>query len=274
MYDGPDTWQVEAVDGNALVSRPLGDGWRVEHRVVVEDGRPVIADTRVLPGDDATVPPGGLRSDVLRRITLGGVREAAERVLSVSPVGDLRHVEAVSPAVRRQGEARRWNLAVTALAYLRAVKAGSRKPSEEVARALGVDARTVRDRLYAARREEPPLLTGGGRKGVVGDPEFTAAGSAVLEARLSRLAASFGQAPGDAGAFTLRSTPLGFDRMTSELQRDAEARIPGLWEMGLDEIAARAREALPWWVEEVRRGKELRLTDRGFIVVERGAPLR
>lgn len=246
------TWEVEEREDGLWVSRLIPPRWQLEHRVVLQGGTPVIAETRVRASGEGPVPQVGLGSDVLRRITVSGVREAAARRLLPAGAGnrpDLRTLESLSPSARRQGEARRWSLALTGWAYVQAVEDGSRSPNEDVAAALGIEPRSVRDRLYAARHMDPPLLTGGGRKGMVGRPELTDAGVRAMEDRLERVMASLGLTPGGAEIAGFNGTLEAFVALQSFLLQDAERRIPDLWEMDLDEIARHAPSTLPLAVE-------------------------
>jgi hypothetical protein len=269
-----DTWVLEQDADGLLVSRRIRDGWVVEHRVVLQGVTPVIAETRVRGDTAGHVPAGGIDSGLLRAATVRGVREAAARRLLTdgSPDADLRALESVSPSAKRRGDARRWSLALTSLAYVRAVRAGSPRPNEDAARALGIGPVSVRDRLYAARRTEPPLLTGGGRKGVVGTPELTQAARDVLEERLKRVAASLGLAPGETGLLGYEGSIAGFDATMEAILKDAEVRIPGFWELDLDEVVRRAKGNVPAWVGEVKTGKQLLITPEGARIIDRPGP--
>jgi hypothetical protein len=249
----------------------------VEHRVTLSGSTPVIAETRVWPTVTNESLGGGIDSDLLRRLTVRGAREAAaRRLLAGSAVdGGLRLLESLSASAKRRGEARRWSLALTAYAYTRKVQEGSKHPNEDVAWALGVAVRTVRDRLYAARRTEPPILTGGGRQGVVGDPELTAAGLEVVEGRHRRVAAAMAMSPDEARWQLGYSGGLGgFDSLMTRLLAEAEQRIPGLWEMDLVEVERRATASPPPWVDGLKAGKSLTLTPEGITLVDRREPER
>jgi hypothetical protein len=260
-----DTWEVGERGDGVWVSREVPPGWYVGHRVVLQGATPVIAETRVSAPADGPIPAGGLGSDVLRLITVSGVREVAARMLLAKGPGtgrDLRALESLSASARRRGEARRWSLALTSWAYVQAVADGSRHPNEDIAAALGILPRTVRDRLYAARRHRPPLLTGGGRQGLVGRPELTEAGHHVIKDRLERVMASMGMDE----FIGYRGTLAAFDATQDVLLQDAERRIPGLWEMSLEEVAVAGADRSTW--TEVPAGKGLRVGPEGVAVVD------
>ena len=213
------------------VWRDLAGGWRLEHRVPLDTFTPVIAETRLRPRDPAALPPGGLGADTLRLVTVRGAREAAgPSLLSRTAGDDLRDLDA--GVGRRTGDDRAWTLAVTSLFYAQAVAAGSSHPSEDVAAALDVPVRTVRDRLYAARRADPPMLTGGGRRGVVGHPEVTPEGMRVLKAYIGHVTAPAREQAAALGAIITKGLERALASLDPirhvDLLRDAKRQLGGL----------------------------------------------
>ncbi len=252
------------------VSRELAPGWVLRHRVVLEGATPVIAETSVVPHEGQPIRPGGVASDLLRLITLRGVQEAAApRLLGMGHQQrpDLRALEASTGATRRRGEARRWSLALTSWAFAKAVKEGSRHPAVDAATALGIRRKGAIDRLHDARRHRPPLLGGGGKRGVVGEAALTEAGNQVIEDRLKRVMASLGYPPDRSEFLGFQGTVGVFDATQQLLLVDAERRIPGLWDMSLDEVARAARETQPPMIE-VPAGKGLQVGPDGVKVVD------
>jgi hypothetical protein len=262
-----DTWQVRPADEGVWVRREPVAGWTIEHRIVRSGRSLVIVESRIRPSDPARVDADGLDAALLRDLTvIRGAREAAEGSLPRPAEEDLRRLEALTPSGKPRGEARRWRLALTAWAYVEEIRRGSHRPNEAVAAALGIRAEQVRDRIHAARQHDPPLLTGGGQQGLVGQPELSEAGWGVLEARIERAVAANGDDPARSRLLGFRGTLAAFDAMWTSLIRNAEARIPGLWEMDLEEVvdgAAGLTETI-----EVPAGKGLRVGREGYEVVD------
>lgn len=183
-------------DREIWVNLPLGE-WEAQARVEAQDGQPVVAELRVAPWRhwkaecSPATPAGGLTARELRRLRLGEALAAAhekidfllgrdahpESVLNIEPLGFERG-KLGKPA----GRAPRSDdyYATVAMAYVDAVRAGSRSPVADAAQALGGFDRTyVRDLLSEARRREllsrPPKgraggeLTDKGREALKGD---------------------------------------------------------------------------------------------------------
>lgn len=233
----PDSWQVSQRRDEVWVTRELARGWVLAHRVVLQAGRPVIAATRLQPADPNDVPVGGIGSDLLRRITVRGAADAAA-LPSASVLPDLRRLDPENQGTRRAAEARTWSLVVTAGAYVHAVRGGSPRPNEDVAESLGIRPPVVRDRIHKARAADPPLLTGGGRRGFVGQPELTPAAVRVLQERVSGLIALAGY-PAMSDDPRVRRLHAFVGALLDEQAR----RIPGFWTMTLEEIEGWARQA-------------------------------
>ena len=265
VSSGSDTWAVSDATEGVWVSRQLAPGWWLGHRVVVRGRERLIVETRVRPAKADEVPAGGIDSDITRAITVGGVIDAAASQLPVpAALGDLRDLEGLSTAKKRRGEARRWTLAITSLAYVHAIKSGSAHPNEDVARALDVSNKTVTERLYHARRHDPPLLTGGGRRGVVGEVALTDAGYRVIEERFERAWTAMRGVPAKVNVKGYAGSIRALDETTTGLLADAERLVPGIWEMDLAEIA----EATPRpRMVEVPAGKGLQVGPDGTRVV-------
>ncbi len=111
--------------------------------------------------------------------------------------------------------------------------------------------------VTGARTADPPLLTGGGVRGLVGTPEATQACTDAIGQRLMRIAFASGRDPGDPGAFIYSGTFAAFLTLTAAQLSDAEARIPGLWVLEPAEVA--------------RRGRETRGSDIAELMAERAA---
>ena len=262
-----DTWSVVERPDGLWAMAPLAAGWRVEHRVAVVGATPITTEIRIVASDPERVPAGGIDSDLVRRITLRGAKELlGDRLRPVA--GDLRGLEALAgPARRRRGEARRWGLALAALGYLHAIRVGSRHPSRDAAKALGLHPTTVRDRLHAARTEPPPMLTGGGRRGHVGDVHLTAEVERVVQARVDRIHAALGY-----GA-VLRIVMLphslgGVDAVLAYQLGEAERAVPRLWEMDIAEIVRRS----PHGWDGQPPGIVVRIDDAGLIHLSIASP--
>lgn len=268
-----DTWLPQERGDGLWVARELAPGWTVEHRVTRQGSIPVIVETRVRAVDDTSIPVGGIDSALLRRLTVRGVGDAAAPRLQAADasLAHLRTLERSDGATRRRGEARRWNLMMTASAYWFFVHQGSRRPNEATAELLGIPVRTVRDRLHAARRSSPPLLTGGGGRGVIGRPAFTDAGHAVIKERTERVMASLGAGQTIMERWQHFPSGAAFDRTFTALLHDAERRIPGLWELSIEEVAERAETAPPP-LSALPAGKRLVATEAGLDVVDEPDP--
>jgi hypothetical protein len=251
----PDSWTTRVDAAGVWAVRRLAPGWQLEHRVTVAGRDRVIAETRVRAV--TATPPGGLGWAALRAITLQGAVDAVIDALPLPPsVGDLGALEAtIKPRARRKGEARRWQLVVVARAYVRRLGERSRQPNKDVALALGMSEDRVRDLVHEARRHDPPLLTPATGRGIPAAGALTDAGVAVIEGRLRRVGAILGILP---ERFVLpepsarrdghgaMNAVAALDTMTTALILEAERRLPGLWEMTLEEIAAASRDRSDW----------------------------
>jgi hypothetical protein len=236
------------------------------HRIMFDGVTPVIAETRLSWPADRKPPSGGVDSALLRRINVGGVREAVLNKLAAQGISrlQLRALEAVNSETRRHGEALRWSLAVTCLAYVAAIREGSRHPNEDAARALGIGTRTVRDRLFVARRQDPPYVTGGGGRGIVGQPELTDAAYLVILDRVRRSLAALGMPPDTKLRPFWRNDVGSFARVASALLYAAERRLPGYWELTMEEVIERGHLGGAW---ELPPGTRFDLTPQGLDVV-------
>jgi hypothetical protein len=223
---------------------------------------PITTEIRIVATDPEQIPVGGIDSDLVRSVTLRGAKELVGDHLR-SAGGDLRELEALAgPAKRRRGEARRWGLALAAIGYVHAIRVGSRHPSKDAAIALGLDPTTLRDRLHAARTEPPPLLTGGGRRGHVGDVHLTAEVERIVQARVDRIHAALGY--GAVLRIVMLPHSLGeVDTVLAYQLREAEREVAGLWEMDIEEVLRRSPLGQRWDGDPPRI--VVRIDDAGVI---------
>jgi hypothetical protein len=264
------TVRVEERPDGTWAVQDVAPGWRTELRVVLASGTPIVAELRIVPADPGRVPDGGIGSEVLRRLTVSRARDAAaERLLADTQL--LRAYERIGPRTRQRGEARRWSLAITAWAYALVVRQGSQRPNEDVARGLALPVDTVRDRVHAARHGEPRLLTGGGRRGAIGEAQLTPAAIKVIEDRMQRVKALLGVPRGEPMRYT--GTIPQLDELFARLLAIAEKRMPGLWEMELDEISAHSHEFTQAEYEGLLEGRRDLLSGfDGLRLIDRGEP--
>jgi hypothetical protein len=205
LTHGPFTGVVPVEDVWIEAPLALDERWLVAYRVVVRDGRALVAELRVFPnepseerdpgewsgqwlGRKAPVPAGGLSTRVLRSIRLGH---------------DVHSLTGLVDRVKKKGKAYQWLLdpdhgwygyfgitealstkpvrrsvsgpgrpalppeeyARVAAAYVRAIGRGSPTPVQEVARELALRLSTVRSRIHAARERG---LLDRGRQGYAG----------------------------------------------------------------------------------------------------------
>lgn len=95
-------------------------------------------------------------------------------------IGYLRTLPALQALVRGQPADRRQRLAQTAALYVEACRAGRADPRPWVAKRQGRKPAAVRDDLYLARHESPPLLTATRPRGKAGG-ELTREALRILE---------------------------------------------------------------------------------------------
>jgi hypothetical protein len=146
-----------------FISIRLGDGWQVEYRLRKQQERHVVEELRIfLSPESEPLPLGGLPARVVKQVTLGAAYEAlrdyAKSILEgrsrdggsgqyLSPDEAREHwdrlvaepLEAFDEAApRRPGRAGRPDLFYARIAesYVRFVRAGSRSPVKDLAKAL------------------------------------------------------------------------------------------------------------------------------------------
>jgi hypothetical protein len=171
---------------------PINTDWAAEHRLAIQEGRVVIAETRIYPAvwndavpedelheeDDVRrtrfVPRGGLTTRILRAVPTGAHVDNYQEVVNAlrkhgkmpAALGIVTvHAGGRSPS-RAPGVSGRGRkplpadvLAAAASAYITARKTGHRAPVIAAAKALGINQARMRDWLYRARRHDPPILT-------------------------------------------------------------------------------------------------------------------
>jgi hypothetical protein len=179
------------------VENDLGDGWRVAHRILIQDGLPIVGEVRVYPaekgaqagrwsaehlGEAATSPKGGVTGRLLQRVRIDDARETFDdmrrrRLLLGTPalpdLARIRHDATHNPG--RGGHPDAFYAAVAA-AYLAKLHAGATTPTDALADDLNLRPQRLRDLLRAARTRglltQPPRGRAGG--------ELTPAGQAAL----------------------------------------------------------------------------------------------
>jgi hypothetical protein len=198
---------------NVWIEAPLpsDDRWLVAYRVVVQEGRAVVAELRVFPneperqdpgewsgewlGRKAHVPAGGVSTRGLRSIRLGaGLHSLTALVDRVKGMGsDYRWLldpeggwygafgitESLTTEPARPASSGRGRPALPpeeyariAAAYVKALDRGSPNPIQDVARDLGLRVSTVRSRIHIARIRG---LLDRGRQGYAGGQLLPAA---------------------------------------------------------------------------------------------------
>lgn len=197
------------------VAEDLGDGWVATYRYVVKDGRPVLAELRVQPGDGdsalelvslgldgvhfdpAGVPARGLTlrrlrtmrpSSVLAEVLADWEEDVREGVSQPAEVeilnpGWMKLKQRWAQARRRVPKRRDERLLMVAWMYVTALARGVQHPNKEIAAEIGRKPSQVRDDVTAARREG--LLTPGAGKGRTGG-QLTDAAFALMEEELTR----------------------------------------------------------------------------------------
>lgn len=174
--------EAELVDLWLLVDTPAG--WRAAYRVVAREGRPVVAELRLFPlddapgleaaqwstelcGDRAVVPGDGLTSRVLKETAVPGrhvfellpqaVKEALasgvqfDQVNVSALLGALGFNDATKAEPRRGRPPALLRYARLCADYVAACKAGSRSPVEAVARLHRIKLETARQMLHRSR---------------------------------------------------------------------------------------------------------------------------
>ncbi len=165
---------------NAWITKSLGDGWQAAYRLVFQNGRLVIGELRILPtsaqstdpgewperlhGFTAPVPEGGLKTEILKRVTPGTDVATADaglrRAMSAHPrlrelLGDYGITDLKSPPpVRRGGRHGRPLLEIARIAeeYARQVEAGDPRAVQATADALGSRPTIIRNVIGQARK--------------------------------------------------------------------------------------------------------------------------
>lgn len=152
--------------------------WTAAARLAVQEGRVIVSELRVFPrdrelgagvaglwrgevlGTHATVPVGGLKSELLRRVRIpkyaarardvveswrraGGMAEESARV-------SLPGLAASTPGRRRTGRPDRF-YAELAAEYVRTIEKGSRRPVEDIRTRRRLATAQVRDLIHEAR---------------------------------------------------------------------------------------------------------------------------
>jgi hypothetical protein len=200
LKPGPFAGLVRVED--VWIEAPLArdDRWLVAYRVVVQEGRALVAELRVFPnepseardpgewsgqwlGRQAPIPAGGLSTRALLSIRLGrDMHSLTALVESVKAKGethrwllDPKHgwygsfgiTETVRPAAPRRGRPALplHEYVRVAAAYVNAIRRGSPNPVQEVARDLALPPSTVRSRIHFARNRG---LLDRGRQGYAG----------------------------------------------------------------------------------------------------------
>ena len=206
---------VTRVD-EAWVEVPLGDAWVAAYFLVLQQGRPVIAEVRIFPaepqrpgagqwsghflGVDASVPAGGVRSRLLRLplrthqvwtdrfLASLRKRQGPDRFRDQRWLGDHEFVP--TPRTRRSTRRARGRpslpnraYAVVARAYDAAIQRKSRSPVKDVAAALNESSLgRVRSLIFKARAKGYLTQTIQGRS----EGRLTALGKRVLRAGVPR----------------------------------------------------------------------------------------
>jgi hypothetical protein len=107
------------------------------------------------------IPPGGLTARILRRLPFRGLELMNLLMARAGEIAALYSRPPIGQALERRAQ--------IAAAYIEALKTGSRKPNEAVAKRLGLKTTAVRDAVHRARRDG--LLTQtvrAGHQGVYG----------------------------------------------------------------------------------------------------------
>ena len=196
---------------NVWIEAPLDadNRWLVAYRVVVQEGRAVVAELRVFPnepehknpgewsaewvGRHAVVPAGGLSTRGLRSIRIGREMHSLKALIDRAKghidtrwmlsaehgtYGQFGITEELGTAPIRAATNRgrpQKPLGVyvdVAVAYVKAIEGGSHNPVQDVARVLGLPVTTVRSRIHAARNRG---LLDRGRQGYAGGQLLPAA---------------------------------------------------------------------------------------------------
>jgi hypothetical protein len=153
---------------HSLVSFVNVQGFRAEMRLERQNGRFIVSEMHVTP--DGKVPRGGVTSRLLRYIPVHAHVEKLEAMLMtdsgrsqleglVIGTGVEEMFKAAPPTPRSDTSPVRGRRPVAAetlldvaVAYTRAMKAGSRQPTLDTAKALGMPMVRVRDYVHRARR--------------------------------------------------------------------------------------------------------------------------
>jgi len=168
---------------------PADSRWRVAYRVLLREGRVIVAEVRVFPRETnrvlgpgewlaewlgrkaADVPAGGLSTRDLRSIRLGhdvhSIKAIVDELKASAPqlldpsfgqfgeLGLTAHFGSAAKPKKATGRGRpaldAMEYAVLAAAYADAVAAGSRHPIRDVAERCGLTTNKVRSRIHAAR---------------------------------------------------------------------------------------------------------------------------
>ena len=172
-------WQGECVyTDQTWLEVEVDKDWTAAARLAVQDGRVIVSELRVFPrdrelgagvaglwrgevlGPRATVPVGGLKSELLRRVRLPKYAARAEEVVEAwrraggmpedSARDSLPGLEASTPGRRRPRRPDRF-YAELAAEYVRTLEQGSRRPVEDVRKRRRLSAAQVRDMIHEAR---------------------------------------------------------------------------------------------------------------------------
>lgn len=206
--------ELALVDGvpQAVMGVDLDDVWEAFFRMVLQDGRLVVAGLRIEPRRPAAIPAGGLSARALRQIRLGdygavvariidglraayadsttrwkrgsALRKITEAFLGMTGFGALLEPPATTPSGPRRGRRPLSDetLLAVAVAYDQAVRRGSREPVSDVAKRVHLAHNRTRDYINRARRRG--FLTPGVRGRSGGD--LTPRALALLKGSRSR----------------------------------------------------------------------------------------
>jgi hypothetical protein len=191
-----------------VTSPPEADGWRATYAIGVVNRTPCVIGVLLNPPNGA--PGYGLTSRQARQLirpaeAVARFRQAtmnkkqvvivegwrveettigqATRALREAGQQMRRHIRGFEEWVRRLSAHptnRRQRIAMTAALYVRAQAEGHPRPRKRVAEIQGRPDAAVRDDLYRARHENPPLLTDTGVRGR-SSGELTDAGWQVIK---------------------------------------------------------------------------------------------
>lgn len=192
------TWDGEPEPfTDAWLEQPIDDQWTACFRLAIQDDQPVISELRMFPSEDrwkdysdadytagewsieqlgseASVPPGGIGSQLVRRIPFGALDALPDIVGwvmtnhpqyddTLTDVGLTIGVAGKRPGPKGPSE---YELALLARRYVEEVSNGNTRPIAKLAKDSRFSAHAIRDQISRAR--DRGLLTKPSRAGKAG----------------------------------------------------------------------------------------------------------